>query len=283
MKKINLLIFILVIIIAVLGLTIFMQKTTQPPVPVQQELAVVEQPEPVKKPIVHYPVPTPPPVTEVPDEETQEQSAAPEVKEPELPKTLPPIEQSDQTIEEALQNLKLGDSLSRIILLENFIQRLVTTIDNLPEKKLPRAHLPIVPPKPPFIVAGTEDSPQTSRRNFARYANHVKLLETLDSSLALKLYIHFYPLFQTAYEQLGYNNAYFNDRLVYVIGHLLETPEPNEPIALTQPVIVYKYADPLLEQLSTGQKMLLRIGPENRSKAKKILASYRDKLINLHP
>jgi hypothetical protein len=170
-----------------------------------------------------------------------------------------------------------------LILSEGFIQRLVTTIDSLPEKKLPRTHLPLVPPAGKFIVSGTAEAPQTSPRNFVRYDPYVQLLERLNEELVIKIYVHFYPLFQKAYRQLGYKNAYFNDRLVNVIDHLLATPAPPEPILLAQPVVLYTFTDPLLENLSIGQKTLLRIGSEHRSKVLKILNNYRIRLINLKP
>ena len=35
-----------------------------------------------------------------------------------------------------------------------------------------------------------------------------------------------------------------------------------------QPKVLYDYADPALADLSAGQKMLLRMGPENEAKVK---------------
>lgn len=284
MKKINLLIFVLLIIIAILGLTILMQKTTSSPQQVQQEQPTSTPPKPVKQPIVHYPVPTPQPVDQ-PEEKpaVQEPAEIPAEKEPVLPEKLPPVQQSDKSIQEALANLKLKASLFKLVLKDNFIPKLVATIDNLPEKRLPRPLLPLVPPKSRFIVSGTEEAPQTSSRNHARYTPYVELLEQLPQDALLKIYVYFYPLFQTAYEQLGYHNAYFNDRLVNVIDHLLETPDPAEPISLAQPSVLYTYADPLLEKRSAGQKILLRIGPENRKRVEQVLKAYRDKLVKLKP
>lgn len=284
MKKINLLIFILIIIIAVLGLTILMQKTTPPPTTVLQEQPPAAPSKPVKQPIVHYPVPVQPAGEQAEENAAeQEQPEAITVPEPVLPETLPPVQQSDKSIQDALVNLKLKASLFKLVLKENFIQKLVATIDSLPEKRLPRANLPLVPPKPRFIVAGTADAPQTSSRNHVRYTPYVELLQQLPQDALLKIYVYFYPLFQTAYEQLGYRNAYFNDRLVNVIDHLLETPSPAEPIRLAQPSVLYTYADPLLEKLSAGQKTLLRIGPKNRDRVKLVLKSYRERLIKLKP
>lgn len=279
MKKINILIFILFVVVAGLALSIYFQNNSAPP-PLKQ-VTKTPPPQPVKQPIVHYPVPEKIPAQT--EEQNLEKTAVKPQPEPELPEVLPPVEQSDESIQDALHRLAIKDSYLKLILLENFIQRLVTSIDNLPEKRLPRAHLPIVPLKSKFITSGTTESPQTSRRNQARYNNYVQLLESLDSDLVVKTYVHFYPLFQEAYEQLGYRNAYFNDRLVNVIDHLLETPNPPEPILLTQPSVLYVYADPLLEKLSSGQKILLRVGPNHRQQIKKILKSYREQLVNLNP
>jgi len=282
MKKINLLIFVLVVIISILALTIFLRQPEVVEETARQATPPVAT-EPERQGIVHYPVPVPTTVAEpdVPVEPEPELQVP--VAQPVLPKQLPPVEQSDESFEEALSNLNLKKSLFQLILLENFIQRFVTTVDNLPEMKLPRTHLPLVPPRGRFIVAGTESSPQTSKRNWPRYDDYVQLLEKLDPQLVMKIYVHFYPLFQTAYEQLGYKNAYFNDRLVYVIDHLLETPDPSEPLLLAQPSVLYTYSDPLLERLSFGQKTLLRIGPEHRRKTIALLQAYRQRLVNLQP
>ena len=69
--------------------------------------------------------------------------------------------------------------------------------------------------------------------------------------------------------------AYFNDRLVAVIGHLLQTPEVREPIALTVRRVLPEFADPALEDRSAGQKILLRMGAENAARVKARLRELR--------
>lgn len=282
MNRTNLIIFFLVVLLGALGVAIYYQNH-----PIHEQ--VVEEiqttptppPEPEKKPIVHYPVPepvvVPPPAAEQPTETTTTES------EPKLPEVLPPVQESDQSIQDALKSLTINLKMAELLHIDNFIQKFVATVDNLPEKRLPRAHLPIKPPGGKFLIAGTREEPQISNKNYQRYAPYMSLFESIDQDLALKVYTYFYPLFQKAYEQLGYQNAYFNDRLVYVIEHLLETPNPADPLLLAQPAVLYTYADPALENLSSGQKILLRIGQKNRIQFFKILESYREKLVNLHP
>ena len=51
------------------------------------------------------------------------------------------------------------------------------------------------------------------------------------------------------------------------------------PIALVQPGAFYQYADPALEGLSAGQKLLLRMGTENAAVIKKKLTELRKELL----
>ena len=96
----------------------------------------------------------------------------------------------------------------------------------------------------------------------------------VDSSQLIDLYVRYYPLFQEAYTELGYGDRYFNDRLVEVIDHLLAAPEPEGKVLLVKPESTYVFADPELEALSAGQKLLIRIGSDNA-------AVVMDKLIEI--
>jgi hypothetical protein len=89
------------------------------------------------------------------------------------------------------------------------------------------------------------------------------------------VYFRLYPLFQLAYEDLGYPGQYFNDRLVEVIDDMLRAPEVEGLIQLTQPKVFYEFADPRLEGLSAGQKLMIRIGPANEAIAKAKLRDLR--------
>jgi hypothetical protein len=75
-----------------------------------------------------------------------------------------------------------------------------------------------------------------------------------------EVYRHYYPLLQQAYEDLGYPDHYFNDRVIAAIDDMLRAPEPDKPIVLTQPKVLYQYEDTALEQLSSGQKLMMRMG-----------------------
>ncbi len=193
MKKINLIIFTLLILIIALGTAIYLKSR-----PATEENIVSIPPppaEPIKKPIVHYPVPEVKPATTKQNQVEQPQAAKTETKPP-LPEVLPKVEESDQSIDQALASLFSGQELYKLFFMENFIQRIVATVDNLPEKQLPRAHLPIKPPAGTFFVSGTVEAPQTSSRNQKRYAPYVSLLESINQDKAVKIYVHFILCFK---------------------------------------------------------------------------------------
>jgi hypothetical protein len=112
--------------------------------------------------------------------------------------------------------------------------------------------------------------------NASRYDTYLRLMEQADTAKLVDAYVRYYPLFQKAYEDLGYPQGYFNDRLVEVIDHLLATPEVPAPIALAQPKVLYEFADPSLEQRSAGQKILMRMGPVNEARVKAKLRAIRN-------
>ncbi|MEO9078801.1 MAG: DUF3014 domain-containing protein [Rhodanobacter sp.] len=108
------------------------------------------------------------------------------------------------------------------------------------------------------------------------------MVEQVDPAALVARYVHMYPLFQQAYRQLGYPKGYFNDRLIVVIDNLLAAPEPAQSPALQRSKSFYIYADPDLEALSSGQRLLLRTGPANEAKIKAKLRTIRGLLGEQH-
>ena len=60
-----------------------------------------------------------------------------------------------------------------------------------------------------------------------------------------------------------------------VIDNLLATPQPQQPVDLVRPNVMYMYADPGLESRSAGQKLLMRMGPDNAAAIKAKLTELR--------
>jgi hypothetical protein len=190
---------------------------------------------------------------------------------------LPPLEESDEYFKLELVDL-FGEASEELIVSSGLIERVVATVDNLPRQRVSERIRPLTGLEEPFVADdGRNDDGQytLSERNYQRYDQLTERFVTADPQQVVDLYRRFYPLFQKAYAEQGYPDGYFNDRLVEVIDHLLVTPDVEEPIRLTRPHVLYQFADPELESLSGGQKLMLRLGPSNREGVKKKLRELR--------
>ncbi len=257
--------------------------------------AAVEPPPPAttpEPPPVHYPV--------APAPEAEQQApiapaatsppAAPPATEPgpvETVPALPALDASDAPLKNDLSRVLGAQSLDVLFHTDELIRRLVVSVDNLPGKQFPRSGYRLARSTPGLLVVdregeGDDERIYLSPRNFARYTPFVSAIEHLDIDALVAIYRHYYPLLQKVYENLGYPaSAYFNDRLVEVIDQLLDTPDIDRPVRLVQPHVLYKYADPQLEALSAGQKVLIRVGPDNARKLKAKLRTLRTALVSL--
>lgn len=195
-------------------------------------------------------------------------------------KPVPPLGESDGPLQQALAAPLGQRPVSELVISKDIARHIVATIDNLPRQKGGTKLLPVKAPAQRFATGGKGEAITLSPLNYARYAAYVKLLRGVDVKQAVALYVHYYPLFQQAYEELGYPKKYFNDRLIEAIDDLLAAPEIRAPVKLVQPKVLYEFADPDLEDLSSGQKLLIRMGPDNAEAVKAKLRELRAALVS---
>ena len=188
---------------------------------------------------------------------------------------LPALAESDKPLVEGLAAAVERDAIARWMIPQDLVRRIVVTVDNLPRKSYAQRLSPLKPVSGAFAVAGSGTQMKIAPQNAARYTPLVRVFDAVNSEKLVALYVRFYPLFQEAYREQGYPNAYFNDRLVEVLDLLIATREMPGQLALAQPKVLYEYADPALEALPSGQKILLRMGPENAARVKAKLREIR--------
>ena len=203
---------------------------------------------------------------------------------------LPALAESDKRVAELLAELLGSDKVASFLLTEGFVRSVVATVDNLGRAQAPSRMWPVQPMPQRFTVDGEGDAPTTiATTNAARYSAFLTFAEAVPLEPAVALYARLYPLFQQAYEELGYPKRYFNDRLVAVLDHLLLAPEPKSPLRVKltpvntdvpnlRPWVRYEFVDPALESLTSGQKILVRMGPANQARAKALLRDLRKRV-----
>ena len=193
---------------------------------------------------------------------------------------LPPLDESDRYFLMALVDA-FGADLGQQLVSEALVDKFVASIDNLTRSHVSEKIRPVTRLSGIFDVEAIEGNDQffLSRQNYERYDLLVNLVDRADLDVVAEMYRRFYPLLQESYVRLGYPNGYFNDRVVEVIDHLLVTPAPAEPVYLVRPHVLYEYADPDLEALSSGQKLLLRMGDDHAARIKRVLSDFRALII----
>lgn len=197
-------------------------------------------------------------------------------------------ENAEERINHALVAL-VGESAMPLLRSSDFARRIVATVDNLDRPFASPRLWPVQTTAGRFTVDGSGENVLIGKQNAPRYEAFVQLVESVDTAAAMQLYVKFYPLLQNAYEAQGYPNKYFNDRLVAIVDHLLKTPDIDTPLAVrltevkseTKPVrpwVNYQFSDPQFESLSSGQKIMLRVGPDHRKRLKIKLNEIRQHL-----
>ena len=192
---------------------------------------------------------------------------------------LPPLDESDPEVLGGLTELLGQDAVMRHLVPERLVRNIVVTIDNVPRRQMALNQRPLQPTGGDLITSGEESAIVIAPENYARYEPFVGLVSKLDAKTLVSFYRGLEPLFQQAYEDLGHPDASFNARLNEVIEHLLQTPTPRGQVALVQPGVLYKYADERLENLSAGQKLMIRMGVDNATVIKGKLREIQAELL----
>ena len=188
---------------------------------------------------------------------------------------LPPLDQSDPVVRDSLIGLLGKPAVVKFVVPHQVVRDVVVTVDNLPRKKVAAELRPLQPTSGETVVDTQGGTTDLSQQNYQRYAELMDVVRTSDPKALAAVYFRLYPLFQQAYENLGYPGKYFNDRMVQAIDSLLATPDVQGPITLVRPKVFYQFADPKLEALPAGQKVLIRMGPQNASIIKQKLQQFR--------
>lgn len=173
--------------------------------------------------------------------------------------------------------------VQRFFNLQEPARRLVITVDQLSRWYVP-SQMRVMRGTPGLLQVKREDGVLTlDPANYRRYEGFVQFVESLDAKTLARVYRKFYPLLQHSFEETGFPDVRFHQRVVAAIDDLLAARQPDEPVRLVQPKVLYRFADPELEALSAGQKIMIRVGPERSERLKKVLRRLRAELVRQPP
>jgi len=236
--------------------------------------------------------PEPEPVLTEPAKEDIEVEPEPVIEEEVI--VLPPLSESDTAVLDSLSGLAGDTSVMRFLVSDNVLPRFVASVVALTSRQVPGPIMAVKDLGGEFLATANEQPENVIRNaegdpipqyflnpaNYKRYTPQVEMLEAFDAPELAALYRHYAPLTQQAYSDLGYPDGDFDARLIEVIDSHLATPEVGEPLLLIKPEAFFLFADPDLEALPAGQKVLLRMGPMNAQRVKEKLRELRTALAN---
>jgi len=160
----------------------------------------------------------------------------------------------------------------------DLIRTLVTATLEVSEGNNPRKRFSYLAPRSPFEVRGDLTYLRLDPASYRRYDALVSAFVALDTDALLDAYATFEPLFDEAYAELGYPGEDFDTALRTAVRELLAVPILGKPPALVPRAKTYAYEDPALEELSSAQRQLLRMGPENVRKVQSKLRELETRL-----
>jgi hypothetical protein len=257
---------LIVVGVLIVGFIAYLLSSAPPPAPVVS----------VPAPIVALA-----PVVE-PEPEPEPEPLPPVVVAPEPPAfVLPLLNDSDELVRDGVLSLTREEAINTWLSPAELVRKFVVLVDNVAGGNIPKDAVRVLAPTGPFRVTSIEELADANSivlpsldplaeavylldtESYARFDNVTRVFVSLDARRAVEFYGLLQPLFQQAYGELGYADRQFDTMVFQAINRLLETPIVEKPIRLVRPVVMYRYEDPLLENLSPAQKQLMRMGPDN--------------------
>ncbi len=202
-------------------------------------------------------------------EPTPEPVKLPEPTPEPAPVALPTLQESDETVRDALGDVPLGTAGQQFLLPSNIIERTTSVLYLLAEGEVPYKLVPIARPKAAFPI--TDDGLQVTAdpEGHARYDAFAVWIESLDIESLLAAVDWLLPLFREAWSFYGESESSFDQSALYALDLIIYTPEIETSDArLFRKEAVWLYEDPALEALPPIQKQLLRMGPANAATIK---------------
>jgi hypothetical protein len=176
---------------------------------------------------------------------------------------VPELDVSDEFVRALVRQLSSHPTLVTWLASDQLVRAATIVVDKVAIGSSPARELRVMGPAAPFLATGGAGALRIDPKSYARYDTFANVIDSIDTEGASRAYRRLRPLFQRAFDELGYTNLTFDDRLALALGRLLDTPVPEGDVALRATSVTFQYADSELEALSPAQKHLLRMGPRN--------------------
>lgn len=213
-----------------------------------------------------------PVATTAPAREVETPTAA--MEEPEPVADAVELSASDAFIRQVAVTLSENPRFAAWLVNDDLVERFVKVTANVAYGEDPRAHIPFMRPGRAFAVEERGGTALISSASYARYRPIIETLESLDVEGSAQIYRRLEPAMIEVFEELGLPGT-FEDALDRAAARVLDASIPEGEIEVVENVLSYRFADEELERRSDFDKLLLRIGPENLERLKRVLRAHR--------
>ena len=188
---------------------------------------------------------------------------------------LPPLNASDVIVRGWIAALSGNRDFARWLIPDQLIRKFVASVDNIAEDEDPIENIRHLAPPTRFQAMGPTHALVADPKSYHRFDAFASVAASIDATAAARLYLNLGPLFDEAYAELGHSKGEFHQTLLRALGQLLATPVSPRRFDLVRQKVSFAFADPQLEALAPAQKMMIRMGPDNRAKVQAKLEEFR--------
>ena len=235
------------------------------------------EPDPFKAPM-----PAPKALQEpVPEEPLEEPEADLPESAPESPVVVlqpPPLDlnDSDNQTRSLLAEIMPGAELWLIPV--DQIRKWVGFMDRIAYGKITTKYRPLEFKITPFKVLTRDGRLYVDPTNYQRFDRLIDAATTTPPEVLVRYYRYWQPLLAEAYRELG-NDMPLDDRVRSALDMIITVKPIGKLAELMPPTsVMYKYADPALEEANEVSKWLWRIGPENANQLQRYVKALRAQL-----
>jgi hypothetical protein len=179
------------------------------------------------------------------------------------PLDLPELSASDAFVRDQVARLSSHPRLAAWLVTDRLIERFVLLVVELAGGSNPSEHVRHMQPQEGFTVREVDGRLVIAPESFRRYDLLAATFASLDTPGTVQLYRQLRPLIDEAFQELGIPDRTFDETLELAIRNVLAAEVPTASPEVVPVEGVYEFRDPALEARRGGEKLLIRMGPQN--------------------
>ena len=180
-----------------------------------------------------------------------------------LPKPTVTEETADTYARETIEIVNGGKALAQFVAGDYIVERAVAIVDALRRGEVPYKLLPVGRPSKSFPVSDDGLRVIMDPSGFSRYDGFAQWVNGIDMIAIVKLLDDYEQIATEALSRMGVGDFDIRSAVLAATTEILATPIAPQSAELMKRESNWVYMDPELEALSSLQKQVLRMGPEN--------------------